>query len=146
MIMGLFNKKKTVQPNNSGAIQEAENAIRILQESSEILQSTTNPDVFFSRLKVFHKVINTLDVLSDQVPLTVNPEEMQAAFEKDKQEMIYSFIVRAYNKVWDEANQLKTEAGKKRKFQKFFDDIEPYRPYMNERNNQYLIYKWKQSV
>lgn len=116
MIMGLFNKKKTVQPDNSGAIQEAENAIRILQESSEILQSTTNPDVFFSRLKVFHKAINTLDVLSDQVPLTVNPEEMQATFEKDKQEMIYSFIVRAYNKVWDEANQLKTEAGKNENF------------------------------
>lgn len=146
MIMGLFNKKKTIQPDNSSAIQEAENAIKILQESSEILQNTTNSDVFFSRLKMFHKAINTLDVLSNQVSLTVNPEEMQAAFEKDKQEMIYSFIVRAYNKVWDEANQLKTEAGKKRKFQQFFDDIEPYRPYMNEKNNQYLKYKWKQSV
>lgn len=143
MIMGLFNKKKSINPLTA---KEAENAIRILQESSEILQNTTNPDIFFSRIKVFHKAINTLDVLSKEVPLTVNPEEMQTAFEKDKQEMIYDFIIRAYNKVWEEANQMKTEQGKKRKFQKFFDDIEPYTPYMDERNQRYLIYKRGNSV
>lgn len=146
--MGLFKKHRYSNPlpdkvyNQQLAINQANNCIRIIQESSQILQETTNPETFFSRLALFEEQIETLKQLSSVIALNVSPEELAVTLNKDKQEIIYRLIVRRFNFAFEKAEQLKTDKGKKNQYQQFYDEFQPYLHLMNEDNIRYLEYKY----
>lgn len=147
--MGFFFKSKkeniTIDSENITIVQ-VQNSIRIIQDSAQIIQETTNPDTFFSRLNLFYSEMIKLHGYHGKVTLSIDPNEMISAFEKDKQSIIHNFIVRYYNVICDEASKLKTITAKNKRFQKFVNSFEPYSSYLDEYNTNYIKQKYISSV
>ena len=117
---------------------QAENCLRILNDCSEILQSTCDPDVFFSRLNLMWEHIQRIQGLSLRITFSPSPDEIEKAFVEDKDEVVYDFLVRYFNETETHAEQLKTEKGKKNCYQKMFDTLSEHLDQLSEENLQYI--------
>lgn len=127
--------------------EQAANDIRIIQDCNRILGETVVPDVFFSRLDLLKKHSLHLIQLEPYVNFSgASPSEAYRQVIDEEQDAIYNFIVRSYNRVWDEASKMKTEAGKKRKFQNYFNAMNTFQECMNDKNIAYLQYKQRNLV
>ena len=143
--------KKPAQKKSSGAapnpyMMQAENDIRIIQETLPILDTTTKPDVFFSRLDLLKQTGLDLQSIEPYVSLTVSPTQAIREMMNNEQEVIYQFIVRYFNSVWSYAETLKTDKGKNNQYQKFYDTMMSYSNRLNESNLKYIEYKYNQSI
>lgn len=147
--VGFFFKSKekdiTINSENITLLQ-AENSIRIIQDSAQIIQETENPDTFFSRLCLFRGELNKLKAYQGKVKLSVDPDEIISAFERDKQNIIHSLIVRYYNRTCEEASKLKSNSAKIRRFQKFVNSFESYSTHIDEYNANYIKHKYKSAI
>ena len=125
------------------AVEQLENCSRILNDCSRLLQETRNPDTFFSRLDLLEEQLDKMKEIYEQTGITVSPspDGLLEALNKDKEEIIYDFIGRYYNATFDKAEKLKTDKGKRNCYQKFFDTLDSYSDYINERNQAYINYK-----
>lgn len=129
------------------SVQQAENDLRIIQDCIKILGTTTKPDTFFSRLDLMKKTATHLVKLEPYVQFSgATPTAAIKEIETDEQEAIYSFIGRYYATVFEKAENLKTEAGKKRRYQNFYDSLTPYFDRMNEHNQNYVRYKCRDKI
>lgn len=143
--------KKPAQKKSSGTtpnpyMMQAENDIRIIQETLPILDTTTKPDVFFSRLDLLKQTGLDLQSIEPYVSLTVSPTQAIREMMNNEQEVIYQFIVRYFNSVWSYAETLKTDKGKNNQYQKFYDTMMSYSNRLNESNLKYIEYKYNQSI
>lgn len=122
-----------------------ENDIRIVQDCVRILGSTTKVDVFFSRLQLMEERTKDM-VLFEKYDSFSNakPSEALNEFYRDKQECIYQFLIRYFGEVFDKAEKLKTEKGKRNQFQKFYDSLQEYYVIMNDNNIYYIEEKYNQ--
>lgn len=122
----------------------ARDSIRIIQDSSRIVHETKDPEVFFSRFDLLEQHYGFLCALSKFIKTTNEPPEaVLAAFRETKQEEIYRFISRYYTATCEKALTLKTASGKKNRFQKFYDSLQPYLDEMDDHNRNYVNYKYK---
>lgn len=138
----LVMTKKQLQESTE---MQANNDIRIIQDSIKLISETVKPDVFFSRLDLLKEHAQHLTTLE---PFANFSESPTAAFNEvidNEQEAIYQFIIRYYNSVDTYANTLKTDKGKANQYQKFYDSLMNYRDIMNEENIKYIEYKYNQS-
>jgi hypothetical protein len=127
--------------------QQAENDLRIFNDCLNILKTTTKPDTFFSRLDLAKKTITHLVKLEPYVKFSgIMPTEAVRVLEKDEQQVIYDFIARYFGEIFDKAEKLKTDAGKKKRYQSFYDSLTPYFDKMNEHNRNYVQYKYNSAV
>ena len=126
------------------ANQKAANSLRIAQDCSHILQTTTSPDVFFDRFQLFAWHCSELALLEKYVPISGgSPTEVFGVLMKEKQEIINQFLVRYFCKVFDKAESLKTDKGKLNQYQKFYDSLKPYFSEMDADNIDYIETKYR---
>ena len=126
------------------ANEKAENSYRIMNDCSNILQETTDPEVFFEKLQLFITHCDTLVALEKYISFSgVSPTDLQNTLIREKQDVIKEFLVRYFNKVLDKADNLKTPKGKSNQYQKFYDSLKPYFAEMDADNIDYIETKYK---
>ncbi len=124
--------------------QQASNDLRIVNDCTRILSETVKPDVFFSRLDVLKQASRRLMELEPYIKFTgVSPTVAYNELNKQEQTIIYQFIGRYFTSVYDKAESMKTERGKKNQYEKFFDSLQPYFDRMDQHNKNYVVYKIK---
>lgn len=130
-------------PERAYTLEQAQNCFRIMDDCSYLLQSTMKPDTFFSRLDLMKQQIEYLKEISQNPNLTFSSpiDELEATLNQESDEMVYDFIVRYYEDMATKADELKTDKGRRNRYQKFFDTLDSYSEYLNERNRTYLSHK-----
>lgn len=146
--MGLFNlfkknksKQKKVKLDNTFSREDFyqmnyKRDFQILHDSKELLLSTNNPSVFFSRYDLFYEKLNNL--VDDERKGYIEAEngtykEYFDVVSKDdfRNELIKEFIDRSWNKTCVDASELKTQRGINNRINKYktemseFDDHIP---------------------
>lgn len=121
------------------AAQMAENSYRIMNDCSNLLQTSVNPSVFFERLQLFTTHCQTLVALEKYINFSgASPTELYNTLLKERQEVIREFLVRYLCKVDAKADSLKTAKGKQNQYQKFYDSLKPYFSEMDADNIEYI--------
>lgn len=125
-------------------IQIVQDCMRIFDDSVRIIESTTKPDVFFSRLDLAEKELATLVYIEPYMKqvkaITMNQsmQELMNKFQNGKDQYICDFLYNCYYKTKEKANDMKTEKGKQNQFKKFQESIEPFVDRLNELNTDYF--------
>lgn len=126
------------------AYQKAGNSLRIVQDCNKIVQSTIDPDTFFSRFQLLIQHSNNLSNLERYVSFSgASPTYAFNVLAAEKQECIKQFLIRYFCKVDIKAESLKTAKGKLNQYQKFYDSLKPYFSEMDANNIDYIETKYK---
>lgn len=128
----LVMDKKTLMTQTEGAV---ESDLSIIHDCMRIIESTTKPDVFFSRLQLLEEKCKHMVLFEQYISFeSAKPSDALNEFYEKKQVCISDFIDRYYASVLEKSETLKTEKGKANQFAKFYDSLQPYINYMDERN------------
>ena len=117
----------------------AQRDLEIINESQQLVNSTSKPDVYFSRYDLlFEVLIRLLRVepfyhFSQGSPSDSILHLCQAENDSNK-----AFIDRYYQKASEKAQSLKTQKGKTNQYQKFFDSLKPYFRRLSQHNIHYV--------
>lgn len=124
--------------------RRAENDLRIINDCIKILEDTTNPDTYFSRLELMTSNINDLLMLEPYADFKgASPRAAMVEFVNQKQISINRFLVRYFSTIFDKAENLKTEKGKLNQYQKFYESLQPYYDFMESENIDYIETKYR---
>lgn len=132
--------------------QAVSNDIRIFDDCSNILNKTTNPSVFFSRLSLTEEKLLHLCSLEkylekmSSIAMDQKPSELYNQFLAKKERCVCDFIYRYYWTVKDKAETLKTEKGKQNQYKKFYDSLQPYSDQISEKNKGYIEAMYQQKI
>lgn len=114
-------------------MQEAQNDLRIIGESSKIVEETVKPDVFFSRLDLIYERYEHLSsiekFLSFQGEL---PSEMYEKVKAKYVDYVKEFIEKYFLDSYSRALDLKTVSGKENRIKKSFATLMQYQEKMND--------------
>ena len=125
--------------------QQAENDLRIIADCTNLVQTTLNPDTFFTRLNLLVEKSKHLCELEGKVNFTgASPTAAYIEVKENYQEAINQFLNRYYLDVCSNADTLKTVAGKNGRYQKFYDSLQEYYQYMNGENISFIETKFKE--
>lgn len=123
--------------------QMANNDLRIINDCIKLVEKTTKPDVFFSRLSLLVEKAKHLLVLGKYTAfLGATPEEAYRDVVQNYDEAIRQFLIRYFSETFDKAEALKTEKGKIGKYQKWYDSLQVYYCYMNKDHIEYIETKY----
>lgn len=111
------------------------NCQRILGDCGHIVQSTKNPDTFFSRLKLTKEMVETITQLQEFVKINgAEPSSLLEQYYVDEQEFISQFLRRYYSAEIDKVDALKTEKAKRKHLEQFKSSLDPYMDMINDKN------------
>ena len=144
----LLNLQKVVMPNapsnklvlsEKQLYREAErmagNDLKIINECTNLINTTVNPDVFFKRYAILRETVAHLSKFSPYIKFKgTQPNQMMLEINRKEQLAISDFLHRYYNSVMEKANSLKTDKGKKNQYKKFYDSLKKYYPLIDEVN------------
>lgn len=123
----------------AAAQEQAQNDLRIINDSLAIISKTTKPDVFFSRLELIQRHSGHLMLLEPYVDFSgASPAAAYHEFVTKKSEAIMIFLRRYYTAVHEKAQGMKTEKGKANQYIKFYDSLQEYYPVMSKENIEYI--------
>ncbi len=126
---------------------QARDYLSIINDCGKILGTTTKPDTFFSRLDLMKNTAACLVKLEPYVRFSgTSPTAAMKVLEANEQKAIYGFIVRYFADVFEKAENLKTEAGKKRRYQNCYDSLTKYFYRMDEHNQNYVRYNYRDKI
>ena len=157
--MGLFNlfkknksKQKKVKLDNTFSREDFyqmnyKRDFQILHDSKELLLSTNNPSVFFSRYDLFYEKLNNL--VDDERKGYIEAEngtykEYFDVVSKDdfRNELIKEFIDRSWNKTCVDASELKTQRGINNRINKYKTEMSEFDDHIpNDYIDYYRSYK-----
>lgn len=126
--------------------EKAQNCIRILNDCSNILQTTTNPDTYFSRLKLMKEQINALAIISPYINLNIDTTvDMKQEIENDIPKSNNMFVDRYFSEISNDIQNLKTHQAKINRYRKAYEKLESHFCELTNDNidfieNQYDIY------
>ena len=165
--MGLFGKSKaellrwqnvlmqdsphrlimTEQQLKVATFQPAQRNLQAIGDCKRLVETTTKPDVFFSRLQMLMERSRHLCILEPYMDFTgVTPTVAYNEACRNYQMAIYQFLVRYYIDTLNRARAMKTTRGKLGKFRSFYDSLQVYYPNMNEMNKRYIEEKFMESL
>lgn len=125
------NKKKAV------AEMMAPQWLKIMIESRDIVNRTTDPDVFFSRYDTMKEKAEQLASISKYVKLKgMKPAEVLRQIMDQEDAATRDMVLRCFQKAQLNAEKLKTEKGKLGQFEKFQASLEAYFFRMSDENAQ----------
>lgn len=104
----------------------AKNAIKIIEDSVKLINTTTNPDVFFKRLELFEEKLNVLCELKDIKFNGQKPKDKLKEFKKEKHFIVNAFIDRCFEETILKIDSLKTVDAKLRNREKFYVELSTY--------------------
>lgn len=123
----------------AAAQQQAQNDLRIINDSLAIISKTTKPDVFFSRLEVMQRQSGHLMLMEPYVEFSgASPAAAYHEFVTKKGEAIMAFLERYFAVVHEKAEGMKTAKGKANQYAKFYDSLQEYYPDMTKENIEYI--------
>ena len=123
----------------ASAQQQAENDLRIINDSLAIISKTLKPDVFFSRLEMLQRHSGHLMLMEPYVEFSgASPAAAYHEFVTKKGEAIMIFLQRYYTAVHEKAESMKTEKGKANQYIRFHDSLQEFYPVMTKENIEYI--------
>lgn len=109
--------------------------MKILVESRDIVNRTTEPDVFFSRYDTVKEKAEQLASISKYVKFKgMKPAEVLRRVTEQEDAATRDMVLRCFQKAMLNAEKLKTEKGKLGQFEKFQSSLEPYFFRMSDEN------------
>lgn len=109
--------------------------MKILVESRDIVNRTTEPDVFFSRYDTVKEKAEQLASISKYVKIKgMKPAEVLRRVTEQEDAATRDMVLRCFQKAVLNAEKLKTEKGKLGQFEKFQSSLEPYFFRMSDEN------------
>ena len=108
--------------------------MKILVESRDIVNRTTEPDVFFSRYDTVKEKAEQLASISKYVFKGMKPAEVLRQVTEQEDAATRDMVLRCFQKAVLNAEKLKTEKGKLGQFEKFQSSLEPYFFRMSDEN------------
>lgn len=126
----------------AATVQMVSDNMRIFDDSAKLVNSTTKPDVFFSRMELAEEKLSNLVRIEPYIKqvksITMNQSlsSLMNEFQKNKNSYINDFLYRYYWAVQDKAESMKTEKGKLNQFQKFRESLEPFIDQLNDTNKK----------
>lgn len=117
------------------AKMNAQTWIAQLDDCIRLVQSTTNPDVFFSRLETMIERAAQLSSAHDAgyIRLNIDIGEMLPT-DAEIGDAVNNFINRLYRKTLNDCRELKTEAGKIKRICAMFDKLDSYYERLDQTN------------
>lgn len=105
--------------------------LEIINDCAKLIESTVNPDTFFSRYKLYIKKLSFLAEAQASKKIHVTGDDLVQKYErmtseKQKIETINAFIDRMWSNTRQKAETLKTEKGKENRFRHFIDTLAAY--------------------
>lgn len=104
-------------------VQQVTNDIRILKESMEIMERTTDVDTFLARYETAMRCALTLEQAKRAgAPITMaeNFSQLLVVAKRDK---LKNVLYRSFNKEVDAINNLKTESGKRNRINRYQEKL-----------------------
>ena len=124
--------------------QIVSDSIRIFDDSSNIINTTVKPDIFFSRLdlakehlarlKIIEPYIGRVKAIQVNIPIS----DLYAEFNKSEDAYIETFLQRSLQAVHEKADSMKTEKGKGNQYKKYYESMQPFLYKLNSKNREYL--------
>ena len=109
--------------------------VKILVESRDIVNRTTEPDVFFSRYDTVKEKAEQLASISKYVKFKgMKPAEVLRQVAEQEDAATRDMVLRCFQKAVLNAEKLKTEKGKLGQLEKFQSSLEPYFFRMSDEN------------
>ena len=109
--------------------------MKILVESRDIVNRTTEPDIFFSRYDTVKEKAEQLASISKYVKFKgMKPAEVLRQVTEQEDAATRDMVLRCFQKAVLNAEKLKTEKGKLGQFEKFQSSLEPYFFRMSDEN------------
>ena len=109
--------------------------MKILVESRDIVNRTTEPDVFFSRYDTVKEKAEQLASISKYVKFKgMKPAEVLRQVTEQEDAATRDMVLRCFQEAMLSAEKLKTEKGKLGQFEKFQSSLEPYFFRMSDEN------------
>lgn len=109
--------------------------MKILVESRDIVNRTTEPDVFFSRYDTVKEKAEQLASISKYVKFKgMKPAEVLRRVTEQEDAATRDMVLRCFQKAVLNAEKLKTEKEKLGQFEKFQSSLEPYFFRMSDEN------------
>ena len=109
--------------------------LKIANDCANLVNTTKNPDVFFTR---YNLLINKLENMAKLEPFKCfkgTPPSKNLANILDKKELtINDFIDRFYNDTLFQINKLKTEKAKEKRIENFYNELSKYNDYILPNN------------
>lgn len=131
-------------------ISDGENKTRIFNESTNIFQKTTKPEVFFSRYMLAVRTGEELTDLLDEheflsIDLNVNDytiEDLVTKFVAERDEIFNNFITRYYSETFENAQSLKTEKGRETRLINAYNLLLEYSDELSKKNVAFIKELW----
>ncbi len=116
------------------------NEIRIVQESTYLIDTSTNIDTVIGRIQFIPEHINYLMTLEKKGLYNAEPtaHEYYKKYVLLKDTVIQEAIVRCYKNVLDKASELKTEKGRTNRINKYFQKLESLKPMLSPIMSTYV--------
>ena len=128
----------------AATVRQANNDLRIINDSTALVEKTTKPDVFFSRLGLLVEKSKHLTILEQYINFSgASPTAAYNEVLENYNKAIQLFLIRYFSETFDKAEAMKTEKGRIGKYQKFYDSLQEYYCYMTEEHKDYIETKYK---
>ena len=129
--MDMFGNRKM----KAAAEMMAPQWLKIMIESRDSVNRTTEPDVFFSRYDTVKEKAEQLASISKYVKFKgMKPAEVLRQVTEQEDAATRDMVLRCFQKAVLNAEKLKTERGKLGQFEKFQSSLEPYFFRMSDEN------------
>lgn len=113
--------------------------LKIANDSANLVNKTTNPEVFFNRYDLILEMMDNLSGAERYVKFKgVKPHIQKRQLIEDKEHQTMLFIDRAYQKAKEEAATKTTEKGATAFITRFFQKMEKYYPKMAKSNIDHI--------
>lgn len=116
-----------------------EHCNRIIDDCKQLLETTADPKVFFSRYKLLNE--NFVDMTGFDHFLLLKADNIYSVisyYEERKNDLEKRLIDRCYNKAQIKASSLKTEKGQKNQFIKAYNSFKEFEDVMDNESKFYL--------
>lgn len=113
--------------------------IKIASDCTNLVNTTTKPEVFFFRYDLLVETVSNLASVEHFVKFNgTKPSKHLREYQASRDEQEKLFILRAYEKATNDAKKLKTEKGRLNKIQKLFNELDKYCSRLSSENRQLL--------
>ena len=109
--------------------------LEIVNDCAKLIETTVNPDVFFSRYALYIEKLSILAEAEKAGAVKVTGDSLYGKYrrmstESSKIETINTFIDRMYADAKSKASKLKTDAGKQGRYDAFYNTLQEYEKHM----------------
>lgn len=136
--MGTFNPLVSNQMD----VIAAENLVRIVNDCTNILRKTKNPDTYISRYDFLIQVLQELSIYENRrtVQLSFSPSQVWVEMQNSFNQNIKELMDRCYFDCLHKISAMKTKGGKKGRIDALYDSFTAHMDRLTQENIEYYVY------